>query len=1078
VKPEPPRPPRAPEAPWRIATGGGAGARGPAVEDVATPRPLPAPPATVVSGSASTSASTSASLAPSLARSPFTPTSNRAGDGGPAPVPAADERPTPQRTTSSGRTGGDRPVTSSGLARLSGIFRFSPTVDTGGVDFRQRRGLRWRLSVFLIVATLVPVMAVAAVSIALAFSSVDQGLEYEARRGLQLARALFLQEVRDRASAASLLGGDAALLAAVAASASSPSSPSSVSSASASALASARVRQRVGEISEQLPTVLFEVTEASGRVLARCAAGSCDGSTLGDAFADFEAADHSPVVRRALEFERSVSIESAGNHLAVRAALPLVDPALKLLGAAVVSARVDGPMVDQIKAELGTSRDVVVYAGSNPTTSTFLAPTGERLTGPPLPVAAARLLRAGHSPVVTLAIGGRDYSVAFGPIQDVAGRRVGLLGIALDRETVAAARQRVTVTLLLGAVSVLLIALGLADLLARRLTRPLRDLHTAALSIANGNLQTRIEVDTPDELGDVASAFRVMIKSLRDNQERLAARVRELVTVHQVGRAVSSVVDLDLVLRSVASESMAVLGARTAAIALPYRRAPAHPQLDGGPSDPAQGWDGFVIRAVAGQSVGKRLAEMAQVVAAIGTPRRARQVELDPELADAARSAGIEGPVLAAPLVLKDRLMGVILVGRLGDAPFSDADLRLLVTLADQTASAIENARLYSEVRAFSENLELKVRERTLELERSKAETEEALRELRAAQAQLIHSERMAGLGQLVAGIAHEVNSPAAAVQGSLDALHDTVERLELRGRELHGLGLPPAALVAFFELVDAAMKKQSARTLPTAVETRLLGRRLQWVLQGLPGCQAAASALSELGPDAEWIAAALKDLAGGRDLVPLAGYLRELAFLVRTSSTIRTAIQSIRRIVGALRRYSRLDEAPTDNVDLHAGIEDTLVILAHLLKSTEKGINVERSYGDIPPIQAYVGELNQVWTNLIHNAVQAMGGTGEILIETSVEGGDVRVAIQDNGPGIRPDVMSRIFEPFFTTKGKGEGTGLGLSIAHRIVEKHAGRIRVQSAPGRTRFEVELPISQSQTQFPTQPGDIPRGEEN
>jgi signal transduction histidine kinase len=113
------------------------------------------------------------------------------------------------------------------------------------------------------------------------------------------------------------------------------------------------------------------------------------------------------------------------------------------------------------------------------------------------------------------------------------------------------------------------------------------------------------------------------------------------------------------------------------------------------------------------------------------------------------------------------------------------------------------------------------------------------------------------------------------------------------------------------------------------------------------------------------------------------------------------------------------------------------------------------------------------VWTNLIHNAVQAMGGTGEILIETCVQGGDVRVAIQDNGPGIRPDVMSRIFDPFFTTKGKGEGTGLGLSIAHRIVEKHGGRIRVESAPGRTRFEVVLPVSQSQLASTSPPPSQP-----
>jgi signal transduction histidine kinase len=284
------------------------------------------------------------------------------------------------------------------------------------------------------------------------------------------------------------------------------------------------------------------------------------------------------------------------------------------------------------------------------------------------------------------------------------------------------------------------------------------------------------------------------------------------------------------------------------------------------------------------------------------------------------------------------------------------------------------------------------------------------------------------------------------------------VQRLEQQGRALRKLELPETAMARFFAVVERAMEVQRSVSLSSAVETRHLNRRLRSALAGCSGVERAAFALADLGPVAEEIAGELKQIAGGKDLVPLAGYLRELAFLVRASNTIRTAIQTIRRIVGALKRYSRLDEAPVEDVDVHAGIEDTLVILAHQLKSSGKGINLKRSYGNIPCIAAYAGELNQVWTNLIFNAVQAVEGSGEILIETAVEGGNIRVAIQDDGPGVQPEVMSKIFEPFFTTKGKGEGTGLGLSISHRIVEKHGGSIRVESAPGRTRFEVRLPI--------------------
>src|SRR6185369_2928550 len=229
--------------------------------------------------------------------------------------------------------------------------------------------------------------------------------------------------------------------------------------------------------------------------------------------------------------------------------------------------------------------------------------------------------------------------------------------------------------------------------------------------------------------------------------------------------------------------------------------------------------------------------------------------------------------------------------------------------------------------------------------------------------------------------------------------------------------------------------------------------RRLKALLANTPGGNEAAGLLAEVGTLGERIAPDLRALAGDKNIRPLVGYLRELAFLARTAGTIRTAIGAIRRIVGALKRYSRLDEAPLERVDVHAGIEDTLVILAHQLKSDDNGVNVKRSYGKLPPITAYVGELNQVWTNLIHNAIQATGSRGDILIETTVENGDVQVAIQDGGPGIPADVLPRIFEPFFTTKGKGEGTGLGLSISSRIVEKHGGTIRVKSEPGCTRFE-------------------------
>jgi signal transduction histidine kinase len=934
------------------------------------------------------------------------------------------------KSTGSGR--GKLRGSSSGNLRASSIFRAAEWLGRGASVWSlpanavmKRRGLRRRLSAVLIIAALGPVIAVSVVAVALIFSSIEQGVEFEATRGLQVARGLFLQQVQRLAADAAALGDDVALL-------------------RAQVATPVAVRQRLGELSQRGTGRLFETTDATGRVIARCSRGSCE-ELPGRGVVPPEPGDRSPVILRALNYERTVSVERSRDRLVVRAALPLVDPAMRLLGVAMVTEVIDGSVVDKLKAGLGAGREVVIYAGGDANASTFMAATGARLVGPLLPRGFKVAAPDKGASVVALEVDGHPYSVALGQLQDVNARQVGLLGVAVDREPLAAARRRASTTLVLGAMSALLLAIALSNLLARRMTRPLQNLHSGALAVARGDLDTSFAVDTDDEIGDVAEAFRIMTRSLRENQEGLAARVRELVTVHQVGRAVSSVVDLGQVLRAVITEILNVLGGKTVAIAL---------AVDGREGEPPT----FVVRAVAGDALGERLAPLAGAVASLGRPRRTPAVEADPQLMEQARAAGLRGPIIAAPLTIKERMVGVIVVGRLGDAPFGEADLRLLVTFADQTATAIENARLYTEVRAFSEVLEARVRARTAELEKANSEIERALRELGEAQGQLIHSEKMAGLGMLVAGIAHEVNSPAAAVQGLVDALQETVKRLSRWAHDLYEVGLPRASIDRYFRLVDGLIPEMMSSALSTSVEARQQTRRLKVLFGDAIGAGEAAAMLGEVGDVGERVAPTLREIAGVRSLVPLVGYLRELAFLARTAGTIRTAIGAIRRIVGALKRYSRLDEAPLERVDVHAGIEDTLIILSHQLKYGENGVNVRRSFGALPPIFAYVGELNQVWTNLIHNAIQAMDGRGEIVIETSVVDSQVQVAIEDSGPGIPPDVSARIFEPFFTTKAKGEGTGLGLSISARIVEKHGGTIRVDSRPGRTRFEVCLPI--------------------
>jgi len=171
----------------------------------------------------------------------------------------------------------------------------------------------------------------------------------------------------------------------------------------------------------------------------------------------------------------------------------------------------------------------------------------------------------------------------------------------------------------------------------------------------------------------------------------------------------------------------------------------------------------------------------------------------------------------------------------------------------------------------------------------------------------------------------------------------------------------------------------------------------------------------------------------------------------------IESSTARISDLVLAIKEYTYMDQAPVQNVDIVKSLETTLTILNHKLK---KGVAVSRDYQKVPLlVNSFGSELNQVWTNLIDNAIDAMGGKGQLRVRTYRDDGCVVVEIGDNGPGISPDVQSRMFEPFFTTKGVGEGTGLGLDTVQRIVKKHQGSVQVQSQPGDTVFQVFLPLS-------------------
>jgi len=428
---------------------------------------------------------------------------------------------------------------------------------------------------------------------------------------------------------------------------------------------------------------------------------------------------------------------------------------------------------------------------------------------------------------------------------------------------------------------------------------------------------------------------------------------------------------------------------------------------------------------------------------AVLTFREDRELTLfnESQLHNAPSGAGVAqaSPILSAifrPLIANGRRIGVVTVQSHRENAYHERELEVFRSATAYAAIALANADAFAATEA------------------ARAEATEALAARHQAEAQLVHSEKMAALGQLIAGVAHEINTPIGAIKSSGRNISEALDSALL--------GLPK-----LLDGLDAEHRDRFSVLVARAVQTKdVLSTREERAI-----VREVTTQLEALGIEqARHRAGLLVQLQSHTDLAGMLPLLRHaaadrildtaygIATITTNADNINTAVDRVAKIIFALKSFSRFGGVQVwTESDLREGLETVITIYQNQIKH---GTELVRQFEDVPPVRCLPDEINQVWTNLVHNALQAMDHKGTLTIGLRRDGDDALVSVGDTGCGIPAELQARIFDAFFTTKPAGEGTGLGLDIVRKIVEKHHGSIAVDSEVGRgTTFTVRLPIA-------------------